>query len=691
MRKTPWKYLLGLPAVGLLIPIAASRAAGADSPRFDAEEARFWGEEEVLITATLYEAPLRMTPVIANVISADKIRDMGARDINDVLVTLPGLDVVESPTAVGLNNTIIRGWGLEYASEVLFMIDGHRLNTVAGGEPLGIYDDMMVDNIKRIEVIRGPVSSLYGADAMSGVVNIITRDWEDVEGLEMTFSGGSWETYQGNLMYGRKMGELGIFCDINYLNSEGPHLQVDRDSIYGQPASRSPGLTRYNREKADIDLKLGYENLIFKGRYTWKRNGPYVGVKYALNEDSRLTREQFFGELSYEDRLFSEAGFLLKAYGGRFSSDSYFQVFPGGFSAGPYIYPDGPINEINLKNRSLGAEGRLIFDVPRDNRLIIGILSEWRYQYDVATRSNYNPLTLQPYPDLEDISDWANFNQDENRRIFALFLEDDWALDENFNLMAGIRYDRFSDVGDAVNPRAGLTWRCLADTYLKLIYGEAFRPPSFLELYSQNNRFLEGNPDLEAEKVRTWQAGLEHNFSEGIKARLNYFQSYFRDLITLEPAGALMEPRKFVNTGRVDSRGVEAELRGSWGNNYAFLNYSYQYARDRDTGEGLANIPAHKANLGVNIEMLDYFNANATVIIRGKRQRSDGDSREDLSAYGLVNLSLTARNFWKNLVLQATVYNLFDKQYHDPSPAGTMESDLPREGRSFLLTARYSF
>jgi outer membrane receptor for ferrienterochelin and colicin len=676
----------------IFAPSLPARGSGDNPPRFDAEEAMFWGEEEVLISATFYAAPLKMTPVIASVITGEEIREMGARDIKDVLITMPGINVVESPTALGMDNIIIRGWGQEYSSEILFMIDGHRLNTVAGGEPLDLYDDMMVDDIKRIEVIRGPVSSLYGADAMSGVINIITKDWDDVDGLEISGSGGSWETFQGNALFGKKLGELGIFVDINYLSSNGPHLQVEQDSIYGLPASRSPGLTEHNREKFDIDLKLGYENLSFKGRYTKKRHGPYVGIQYALNEGTRLEREQFFGELSYDLDITDEVSGMVKTYGGQFESDTLIQVYPPGFSIGPFVYPDGPTYDAQLKNRSLGAEGRLFVDLFKDNNLTIGTLYEWRKQYDVTLSANFNPITLQPYPAMEDVTDWANFNQDEDRGIFAVYLEDGWEISDRVNLMAGVRYDKYSDVGDSTNPRVGLTWRCFEDAYIKLIYGEAFRPPSFLEMYSQNNHFIEGDPDLSPEKVRTGQIGFEYDFFENFKGRVNYFKSYFRDLITLEDSGVELEPDKFVNKDKVELQGFEAELRAEWGlKNYAYANYSYLHSKDKETGEGLTAIPAHSANLGVNIAFLEYFNVNTNIILRGERKRVSADPRDDLSAYGLVNLSLMAAEFWRTLVVQATVYNLFDKQYYDPTPWGTMESDFPKEGRTFMVTARYFF
>lgn len=158
------------------------------------QEEDFFRTDRLLLTATKRNIPVRKAPAIATVITQDEIRYMGARNLRDVLKTIPGIGV--SRNEFGIFMYEVRGIRTQLSEKILVMIDGHTVNKsiITGSALYRIFDDMPVKNIKRIEIIRGPGSALYGANAFVAVINIITRNAVDISGVELTGGGGSFDT-----------------------------------------------------------------------------------------------------------------------------------------------------------------------------------------------------------------------------------------------------------------------------------------------------------------------------------------------------------------------------------------------------------------------------------------------------------------------------------------------------------------
>jgi iron complex outermembrane receptor protein len=681
----------------VLLPLNVYSQEITPVPSFNDEEAMFWGEKEVLITATLFERPISEAPAIATVFNAKDIKDMGARDFKDVLRVMPGVDVFKNPAGNGVNSVTIRGWGTEFTSEILYMIDGHRINTLFAGEPTNIYDDLVVEDIKRIELIRGPGSALYGADAFSGIINIITKNAEDVNGVEVSARGGSYDSIQPNILIGKVLGKLDLLANINYLHTGGPHLEVKKDSIYQYPFSLSPGDTDYPRDKIDADLKAALGDFSLRFKYTGKETGPFIGINHALNNDSKISLSQCFGELRYEHTFFEKLGVMAKVYADRYTQENDLQGYPPGYTTFDKFrvlqyFPQGVYADGKLKNKGLGFEARADYELFKNNKIIVGVQVEGKEQYDVSYSANFNPLTFSALPKITDVSSFANFNQDASRDIWALYAEDEWELRDGMWLNLGVRYDHYSDFGETVNPRAGFIWNFIEKAVLKILYGQAFRAPTFVEVYTQNNPVILGNQDLSPEHIKTAEVGLEYDFTKSLKGRVNVFKSWGRDLIVAQTSGIPLVPGEFMNTEGKDEQGVEVEVKSYWGkDNYVYANYSYTDVNDLATGEGLIGLPANKANIGVNFMIGRYVDFNTYVLLRDKRMREMGDTRPDLPGYGVVNTTVTLKNFLSTWEIALSVYNLFDKTYYDPTRLGTMVSDYPNEGRSFWLTADYKF
>jgi len=310
----------------------------------------------------------------------------------------------------------------------------------------------------------------------------------------------------------------------------------------------------------------------------------------------------------------------------------------------------------------------------------------------VTHTTNFNPYTFEPLGSLQNVSSWGNFNRDATRKVWAAYLQDEWEIRDSLNLTAGVRYDHYDDFGSTVNPRAGVVWNFLKNADLKLLYGQAFRAPSFLDLYNDGNPVALGNPDLDPETIRTYEAGLGYGFGNSYMMNVNFFHNDIDALILLDTS---TQPGLYMNLGSAEVDGVEVLLRGQYSPaDYWQMAYTWQDPRDTDTGEDLPNVPFRRASFSVNYEVCKYLNVHADVLWTGKRPRISGDPRGDMPSYTTVDLTLIAKNFFRGFEIRGMVHNLFDEEYEDPDLSGAAQSipgDYPREGISAMIELSYRF
>ncbi len=298
----------------------------------------------------------------------------------------------------------------------------------------------------------------------------------------------------------------------------GPDLTIEADRFAGAPFSRAPGKTDQHQEKTEAFLKVASGDLTLRGQYSKKEQGAYLGFASALTENNRST-EYFWTELKYAKSFTDAVSGSLRTYYDYYAVENYLGIFPKGFPG----YPDGMIGNPGLKNRTIGTELQFDLDLFKGNHLIVGLNFDQIDQYDVTHNANFNPFTYEPLGSMQDVASWANHCKDATRKIWAGYVQDEWGIMENLNLTAGVRYDYYDDFGSTTNPRVGLVWNFLKDADLKLLYGQAFRAPNFVELYAVNNPVLHSNPDLKPETIRTYEAALGYRFAGSYMAQCELF------------------------------------------------------------------------------------------------------------------------------------------------------------------------
>jgi iron complex outermembrane receptor protein len=329
---------------------------------FQQEEELLLLGEQFVITPTKTKKKASETPAIVTVITAAEIKNLGARNLADILRTVPGFGIQISQ-GYARSEIEVRGVGTRNSEKVLILIDGHKMNTPFFGGATTYTTDMAVDNIKRIEIVRGPGSAIYGDNAFMAVINIITKKAEDVDGVKLTGAVGSYDTYRYNLLFGKQSNDkLKISGSVDYFNSDGADFLVEEDFLY-QPGlfyqsdiSMAPGRTNKWIERYQLDLLVSYADLYFRGSVVDLEHGAFIGVRNALSDETKMEFTQFFTELGIDHSFSKNSDILARVYYDHFDFDLLFELFPEGYRFLNFEYPNGLLTNVAAKNRTLGTQ-----------------------------------------------------------------------------------------------------------------------------------------------------------------------------------------------------------------------------------------------------------------------------------------------------------------------------------------------
>ncbi len=669
----------------------ASSVADDDSELF-----LFFDEEELVEIASRHLQSLNKAPAIVSVVTRREIRNMGARNLFDVLRREAGIGVTLNH--FGKYQIEFRGNKHVDAANYKLMIDGHSVHDDLSAGSSYIFDKMSIENVKRIEIIRGPGSALYGSGAFAGVINVVTVNGEDIDGTTVTAGGGSFGTQHYNLLAGKQSGDWDTAFMLDLYDTDGAELDVASDLFLHS------GKTQFNLKRLDAGVKLSYKDFSFNSRYVSFDRGPYVGVIGALNDESEVNQTQYFLELAYQHEISKKANFNARAYQDRVPEfDLFWEIIS------ETDYPGGMIGNPMAEMQSHGSELQFDLELAENNFLTIGALSEKRKMKDIKHIGNFdgrlfiggapNPAFGAPLGALTDISadaNWLDISKTE-RDIWAIYLQDIWNITDTLDLTVGVRHDDYSDVGSTTNPRAALVWQFHDDWDLKTLYGEAFRAPSFAELYLLNNTAYLGNTALVPETMKTFELSLGHTISSNDTTRLTFFDTALKDKIQALPQGGGLS--QFGNSAGSDVQGLEFEFEKQFNSGHSlYANLTYQDAKEKNTDKPVADVANRKANIGTNLVVGRHLNVNLNLFATSAMPRQSADPSYGITAdprtnatagYALVDLAVIGKELHEGLEVRGSVYNLLDKEYVDPALAGSVTSDLPREGRSLMIELSY--
>ena len=468
---------------------------------------------------------------------------MGARNLVEVLDTVPGLHASRS----GQNfapEFWFRGISTTFTPQTLFMINGTSTKSSVRGDNHIMWGEFPIHAIERIEIIRGPGSALYGADAFSGVINIVTKKAEQSSVNEVGAKTGSFSTKNIWVNNFVEIGGWDIAANLEYLESDGFDAKIDSDaqSIIDQaaaafgvpPASLTPGNLSVGFQSLDIflsaennylNLELGIQERSDLGTGqgatevldTYGRGGGYKRIFSIALKEQTVAEELFVGgKASY----FGSSQEIEKDFK-LFPPGSFFGAFPDGFIGNPGWEEETTHLEINSRYSGFAKTD-----------ISMGIGYERQNLYKVTEEKNFN-ADFTPRPGgLEDVADTDEVYMPEaDRENHHIYLQGITQLAPDWELTIGARYDNYTDFGSTFNPRLALVWSTSLKLTTKLLYGRAFRAPSFAELLTVNNPVALGNPKLNPETIDTLELAFDYVHSPELSLNFNLYRYKIDDLI----------------------------------------------------------------------------------------------------------------------------------------------------------------
>ena len=617
--------------------------------------------------ASRFEQRLSEAPSYVNIVTADEIKKYGFRTLADILRSLSGFQITNDRN---YSYASVRGFGRtgDYNSRILVLIDGHRLND-------NVYDSVLIGNefivdtdlFERVEVIRGPSSSLYGNSAFFAVVNIITKKGTDLKGAEVSGEVGSFHTYSSRITYGNKFQNLKgfeVLASGSLYGSQGQKKLYYRE--FDDPATNNGYAEKSDHEHNYRLLStLSYSGFTLQGAYVSRtKNIPTAAYGADFNDNRNRTVDEWgYVDLKYEHQFQNRLGLMARIH---YNSYKYH---------GDYIY-SGVKNRDDARGNWWGAELQIQKTVFEKHRVVAGA------DFQDNTRQDQKNYDEDPY--------FLYIDDKRRSQTWALYLQDEFTILQNLILNAGVRYDHYSTFGSTTNPRLALIYTPFPKTTFKLLYGTAFRAPNAYELYYDTpDTGQKSNPDLKPEKISTYEIVWEQSIGNNLRLTAAGFYYKINDLIRQEvdPDDDLLV---FSNLDEAEAKGIQAELEGRWENGLkGNINYTYQEAKNSSTKKILINSPRHLAKLNLIIPLIpNRVFGGLTLQYTSKRKTLAGHYTKD---YFIANVTLFSQKLLKGLEFSASVNNLFNNKYDDPVGGEHRQDVIEQDGRSFRVKLTYAF
>lgn len=740
-RRFAIRNLLKLLGLGLLLPISlpswAIESEQSNTSLFDLNLADLLNMR-VVTAASGFEQNLEDAPASVTIIYAEEWRAMGAENLLDAINGVPGMHISLVQTGLMFEKPIIRGLSGAFGQQVLLLLDGLPFRSVRDGSAPWS-QRLSLNGFKRIEIVRGSGSAIYGADAVGGIINLVSYGEGEMP-TQLSFAAGE---------NGRK--QFGFAKNITW---EENHIQVawssqyddgDRhrlvesdfqtwlDSRFNTDASMAPGPLARNFEVHT--LKAAWSKGDWSVSYLdWyaPEMGNGAGAAQSLDPDGAISiRTQFLGvDYDMSKRVTGDMNLRFAWHKSRNRTKT--TLFPAGSTLilnkdGNIVFPQGEIEvaggnivfpEPGAKNcQNAGENCKLVtfrdgvLGNPGDDNIVFSV--QLNHIFDIATNhkmrwaigmeaTDIHPVESKNFgPEvydgeslivdgtLTDVTDTDSvYLRDASRENYFIAIQDQWKMSENWMATLGVRYDQFSDFDSVTNPRLGLVWHADDKVSVKAFAGTAFRAPSFIDLHARNNPAAVGNPDLEPETVNMVDIGAAANFvlADNLQFETSIFQYSAKKLIAFVQQDSLQVAE---NSGSLKVRGVEHQINWRSGDQLS-IDFNFTFLDPyRSVDVDISSVPQFMSNLNIHFRREQWH-----VYFGGKwvmqRQRDEQDllGRKDIDDYFMVNSRVQySLGMWQASLL---VENLFDRDAREPSN-GMIANDYPLPGRRLSIEMSRNF
>jgi vitamin B12 transporter len=569
-------------------------------------------KDQIVVTASALPESVESTPAAVTVITKDDIDKREARDVAEVLREVPGISVSRTGSPGKITSVFMRGAS---SKQTLVLWNGVEINDpYFSGYNWG---QLSTVGVERIEVARGPFSSLYGADAVGGVVNIITTGGRDRTDVDV--SAGSRGLFNALASVSQTFGDANFHAALEHRQDDGfaPNDDDRENSVVA-------GLT-YAASKS---LSLGL-------------TGRYANYDLGVPTNANSTFTAFVPTLHHRE-----------------SGNEWQLAAPVTAELGR-VHATLRLAENHRDDHNEDPDDGTFGDTTSARRTV---------HLDLHTETAVGTLVAGGEAERAEARNKDSFGLDldtHHRSSNALFLEDRYsheAMNGRLELAAGVRRDSYTTFGSEVSPRLAASWSRNGNKF-RAAYGQAFRAPQIGELYLP----FFGNPDLHAERSRTTEIGYDHYFGNDANISITAFRAHFRDLIVYD-----LVANHFSNIGVANSRGIELSAADRRGPFSAALSYTYLHAVEEPSGLQLARRPKHSGSLSLGY---DHGPSTTQLVIARVGSRPDVT---DLFPFGNVTnraytvADLTVRWTAGKIAPYAKIENLTNTKYQEvfgyPSP-----------------------
>lgn len=625
-------------------------------------------EETMVVSASATEQNLKDAPASISVITQQDLQRKPVQNLKEVLKEVPGVQLTnEGDNRQGVS---IRGLSSSYT---LILVDGKRVNsrnTVFRHNDFDL-NWIPVDAIERIEVVRGPMSSLYGSDALGGVVNIITRkvgkSWHGTFTADTTVQE---HRDRGDTWNGQFFTSGPLIDDVLGVKVSGNLAKREKDAQQQSSTGETPRIEGFTNRNANVE-------------FNWTPNQDH-DFDFAYGRD----RQDRDSDSLAKDRLDRETWAI--GHHGRWDlGNSELRFY------GEKIDNNDPGSTSTITSESNTLDGKYVLPIGAINQLLT---FGGEYRHDSLT----DPVNL-----TGGTSSKTSANQ------YALFLEDEWRIIDPLAFTAGLRMDDHETYGDHWSPRAYLVYNATDTLTIKGGWSTAFKAPSLLQLSPdwttgscRGACEIVGSADLKPETSESYEIGLyyagEEGWLDGVTASVTTFQNDIDDMINIDrtPNRNLAptysnfvgfnrdgEPVfRYYNVNKARIRGVETELKVPFNDQWKLtLNYTYNDGRDLSAGDNkpLSSLPFHTANGTLDWTPLDDWSFYVSGNYTGEQRSTQAASTAN-GGYVIWNAG-AAWQATKNVKLRTGVLNLGDKDL------SREDYSYNEDGRRYFVAMDYRF
>ncbi len=612
--------------------------------------------EQFISSASKYEQSPEEAPSSISIITEKEINAYGYQNLTELLNNQRGFYYSNDRTFDYIG---VRGFrrSSDHNNRILLLLNGHRLNTYqVDYVSMDLFD---ISNLERVEIVRGPGSTLYGNNAVHAVINLIPKKNLDSFFPLLTLKYGSYNNRAFGLRTTKHISEnLSFSIYGNYQESDGEDLYFNE---FDTPENNNGwAVNQNNKMYKGLFTTINYKQFSLAGMFTNTSKSiptaPFhskFNAKQVQYSNVRFLDLKWSPSLSYNKFLIFKMSYDYQKYGGNL----------------PFKFIKDDI-EFEGEVATFGAEAQFVWDIYQNNRIIAGV--EYKDNFD--SKYKYFSGSIKFVDDI-----WSY-------KIFSLFFQNEYQFNSNLSIYFGLRSDSFFGQETAVNPRAGIVYSPFQNHTFKLLYGKSFRAPNMIErnLEEKNIVRFKKNESLTSEYITTEELIWDYKISNKITSSFSLYNYSMEGLIDQieDPVDNLYQ---YVNIGKVNANGAEIELDYKFAKGNSYFIYSYQYAKNQNE-EHLSNSPEHLIKFGATNKIISFLNGSFDLVYETKRKTIYNTYTKPIL---LANLNLSTDLIFNHFKLAFKIRNLFNKTIKYPGGYELIQESIIQPYRNYLFTITF--